>query len=781
MARILLESAKKFHHNVDLFICLADKIVQDSSFYPAFCEVVAASELKIPDFNEFAFRYDIMEFNTAVKPFMFCELLDRGYDAVLYFDPDIVIFSELTSVFSALENGASFVLTPHLCQPSEGDAYPGDVGIMKAGIYNLGFLAVGAQPEALSVLRWWSRRLQYQCINDQANGIFVDQRFMDLVPGFAGNARILRCTALNVAYWNLAQRRLDHGESGWSVDGQPLGFFHFSGFDPRHPTRLSKHTSAFRNDEMQGPILRLCEHYAAQLLANKHGSIPEALYAYGHFASGTRIPAVVRQMFRARHLTWLGGNPFDTYEEHLHFPLIGAAHSSSAYVVTNLMGYLRDLDVGLQIAFDITRPEGAAGYVRWYIEHAYDRLGDERLIEPVAVRAGKAAVPKRSPPSPSTETGPEVTIAGYLCAASGVGEAGRLTLRALHDNGVRCEGLDVNLHPAVNNEDSVSGLLVSQARGRYQIFHINADALPHVVNHLTPSLRSDAYRIVVPFWELARFPHAWLPAFDLVDEIWAPTKFIQRAILRAVPDKPVVHMPLALRGGHIEPLPRKQFGLPRDAFLFFFAFDYFSFIQRKNPLAALDAFKRAFRSADHHSKYGPVALVIKSLNAKGAPKQAQSLREALQNDPDVHLIESTLSRDETLGLMACTDAVLSLHRSEGLGLLIAEAIGLGKPVIATDYSASTELINPSTGYPVDFRLIPVLEGEYPFAQGQVWADPDIEHAAWQMQQVVAETTQRQDRIAAASVQLLRNHSVSSVGVRHAKRLNEIERQSVRSR
>ena len=109
---------------------------------------------------------------------------------------------------------------------------------------------------------------------------------------------------------------------------------------------------------------------------------------------------------------------------------------------------------------------------------------------------------------------------------------------------------------------------------------------------------------------------------------------------------------------------------------------------------------------------------------------------SIKDDPDIILIEKTLTREQTLALIAACDAVVTLHRSEGLGLLVAEAMVLGKPVIATDYSATTELVTPETGWPVDYRLTPVQEGTYPFHEGQVWADADIDHAAWQMRRVV---------------------------------------------
>ncbi len=203
------------------------------------------------------------------------------------------------------------LLTPHLTKPAEGKAYPDDIGIMKAGIYNLGFLGVSNCEEAEEILQWWARRLSYQCINAQNEGIFVDQKFMDLVPGFAANARVLRDTNLNIAYWNLAQRSLSQETFGWAVDGKPLGFFHFSGFDCKNASMLSKHTSAFRGDAVSPELRILMEEYAANLNSVASGMAPLPDYAFGRFKSGTAISPIVREMFRTRHATW-PANPFET-------------------------------------------------------------------------------------------------------------------------------------------------------------------------------------------------------------------------------------------------------------------------------------------------------------------------------------------------------------------------------------------------------------------------------------------------------------------------------------
>ena len=771
MAKVLLASAKRHHPEATFYLCLADEKTFDPHFYPADgVETVLAEDLGIPDFRGFAFRYDIMEFNTALKPFMIRHLLAKGHGSVIYFDPDIEVFAPLDDVFSLLDAGASFVLTPHLTKPAERDMYPDDVGIMRAGIYNLGFLAVGAGDEADGVLRWWSRRLLYQCVNDQANGIFVDQKFMDLVPGFADGARVLRNTGYNVAYWNLHQRALAGGEGRWTVDGRPLRFFHFSGISPTDTSRLSKHSLAFRGDELDGTLRALVKHYVTQVLDNGHGQIPEGAYAYGQFSSGTHIPTRIRRMFREKHLIW-AANPFESYEEFLHLPHskpFGAPGAS----ITNLMQYMHECEPWLQATFPPTGRASANAYRDWYVKSAYTLIKDRRLVEPVALQVARpsAKAALRRPPAKRNPAEADVSVVGYLRLALGVGEAARQVLSTLRHAGIDARGLPIDLNSKSHAGDlSREHLFGDQAEARLQIFNVNADQLPDVISHLGARLRPDAYRIVMPFWELEEFPAQWLAAFDLVDEVWAPTRFIQSMLARKL-SKPVLHLPLPLSFEKPASPSRAKFGLPENIFVFFFAFDFLSFVERKNPMALVRAYKKAFGPQERSD----IKLVIKVLNAELVHEQGRAMRDLLRADPEIMLIERTLSREDTLELIAACDAVVSLHRSEGLGLLIAEAMALEKPVIATDYSATTELVSNKTGWPVDFKMVPVAPDQYVFSEGQVWAQPDETHAAWQMRQVVIDRDEARRRAVAAR-KFLEEEYGSDVCSRHlVQRLSEID-------
>ena len=769
-ARVLMESVRRWHPEAALFVCLCDETVVWDGLYDGPFRVVEASELRIPDFRRMSFQYDIMELNTAVKPFMFDRLFDDGHGIVLYLDPDISVYARLDGPLDLLASGASLVLTPHLHAPAELDSDPDDITIMRSGTYNLGFLGVSCCAEARSVIRWWMRRLRRYCVNQQVDGLFVDQKFMDLVPGFAPEARILHDRTVNLAYWNLSQAVLAGGPNGWTVDGGPLGFFHFSGFDPRQPELLSKHSRNFRAAPPPA-LAALLSDYARRLIEAGYGTIPAALYAYGRFASGTVIPDLVRRMFRETTPDW-SEDPFETYETHLHRPAPRGNRDSARLMMTNFMHYLWGHFNNQHYALDPDRAEHLHYLTNWYIRQARREQGfDHRLIEPVADRLGQRPFTDSGKTRGGDPSRADVSVVGYLRTTSGVGSVARHTLAGLRGSSLAVEGVDVALGVVSDRNDrSSEGSLTSRATGRVQLFaNINADQLPAVLNHMAPQLASSAYRISMPAWELEEFPEAWIGAFDGVDEVWAQTAWIQRMLAPRL-DKPVIRMPVMLTLDSPLPQPPGRFGLPDDRFLFYFAFDFLSFIERKNPAGAVAAFRLLLSAA--HAARRPM-LVIKTMNGHHAPAAHAAFMASVADHPDILVIDKVLSRNDTLALLALTDCVLSLHRCEGLGLMVAEAMALGVPVIATDYAATTELLSERTGYPVSYRLVALKPGEYPMGDGQSWADPDITHAAWLMQRVIRDPTDARHRAAVAGLRLEANHGRAAVLGRQLARLSEL--------
>jgi glycosyltransferase involved in cell wall biosynthesis len=265
------------------------------------------------------------------------------------------------------------------------------------------------------------------------------------------------------------------------------------------------------------------------------------------------------------------------------------------------------------------------------------------------------------------------------------------------------------------------------------VLHLNADTAFFDYLYLRERGIERAYTIGYWAWELAKFPEEWRSSFAFVQEVWVASRFAYEAIAPAT-TKPVFLMPPAVAIPAPEAgLSRADFGLPDDKFIFYFSFDFRSYASRKNPRAAIAAFRRAFPRSN-----APVCLVLKTIGSNWKPEDRDALSETVRGDPRILVIDQELARPRAIALVALADCFVSLHRSEGFGRGPAEAMLLGKPVIVTDYSGTRDFATAETALLVGGELVPVGKNEYPGADGQVWAEPDIDEAAAAMRRIAGD-------------------------------------------
>lgn len=324
---------------------------------------------------------------------------------------------------------------------------------------------------------------------------------------------------------------------------------------------------------------------------------------------------------------------------------------------------------------------------------------------------------------------PTPCLVGHPFAPIGRGEDVRCTFRALRSVAVRPRVLDlyrVN-RPDADAKDEFEPFLDNRP-GKINLFHLNGDEIEQALGAMGSSLPKDAFNVVYPAWELSKYPSTWAEQLNRFDEIWAPTGFILDA-LRPVVSKPVIHMPLACEVVLSSFRSRRFFGIPETSYAFLFFFDFRSFSARKNPTAVIRAFEELRRARPTND----VCLVIKTHGSQAAPEALAALKEALAAQRDrVVLIDQAMTDNETKNLVRCCDAFVSLHRSEGFGRGLAEAMYLGKPVVATAYSGNMDFMDSNTAYLVGYDLVPVKAGEYPHGEGQEWADAHVTEAAKHM-------------------------------------------------
>ncbi len=339
--------------------------------------------------------------------------------------------------------------------------------------------------------------------------------------------------------------------------------------------------------------------------------------------------------------------------------------------------------------------------------------------------AGIAPRPDRPAPSVPPEAG--LLVGGELGRASGLGEGARLMIEAARSLGLAVAGIDAGIVPAGERHELAfdAGDPARLPDGSPLVLHVNAPVLPQALLRL--GRRHLRGRRVVGYWawELPVVPPAWGLGVPFVHEVWAPSRFTADALATIVPmPVRVVPHPLAARAPHPSPLTRADFGLPADALVTTVSFSLASSFERKNPLAAIAAHADAFGTR-------PDRILLLKVGKPGHDEaDLRRIVEAASGLPNVRIETRTFPQADASALLRHSDIILSLHRSEGFGLVPAEAMMLGKPVIATDWSGTTDFLDATCGFPVPYRLIEARDRRGVFeAPGAVWADADIGAAA----------------------------------------------------
>jgi glycosyltransferase involved in cell wall biosynthesis len=341
----------------------------------------------------------------------------------------------------------------------------------------------------------------------------------------------------------------------------------------------------------------------------------------------------------------------------------------------------------------------------------------------------------------------DIVIGGFLGSASGLGQSARQMLQFFQAQGFTAHGANVSRFAAL--EDFAAGPVWPEqaAAGGISIFQVNPDILALALRGIGRERFRQRRLVGYWLWELETIPAYWRPAIKLVDEIWVPTRFIAAAFRKAQPTVPVHVVPcltdLAPYAAPLTSDPLPQFaGRP----VVFFSYDVRSTMARKNPEAVIRAFRKIL---PHPAR--PL-LVIKAGNEHAWEPARQRLQDAIGDTPDVHVLRETLSTSAMQDLIKRADIVMSLHRSEGFGYLMAEGMAAGKPVIATGYSANLDFMDQNCSRLIDYQLVPVSDPQLAYnLPGAVWAEADSDQAAAALKELLDDPALRQ-RLGAAARQ-----------------------------
>jgi glycosyltransferase involved in cell wall biosynthesis len=465
---------------------------------------------------------------------------------------------------------------------------------------------------------------------------------------------------------------------------------------------------------------------------------------------GVAYDATMRRRYARALRDWMADGddrpPCPTRDGAAFLAWIAAPEHDGPVPVSRYLAELRHLRPDLQDAFPAVPGRSARGLVDWAID---DGAAEVPIPAPLVP-------PRPAPVAAPAYMQPGVNLAGFLTAELGVGEVARRLAGSMDAGSVPYAAYTFD-------RTSSRRALAAPDRGDLRfdtnIVCVNADSSGSFHQTVGPEFSVGRHRIGVWFWETSELPPMFHSAFGDVDEVWAASDFVAEALrASAPPDVQIVRFSLPIIAPQTDDsVTRASLDLPDDRFLFLFSFDHLSVAERKNPVGLVEAFRSAFAPGE-----GPV-LVIKSINGNQRPDAVERLARVAVGREDIILRDGYLPATANAQLLALADCVVSLHRSEGFGFNLADAMALGTPVIATGWSGNLAFMSAEDCVLVPAGLVPVGDGNFPYLATSRWADPDLDVAAAAMRDAVQHPAAGRVRAAAARERVLRDFSPEATG------------------
>jgi hypothetical protein len=651
----------------------------------------------------------------ANPPRLMHRALTDGAELVAYLDPQVAVYGSLDPALElAREHGIALVRRA-AALPDDGNT-PSYAELLAAGRISDAFVAVARGEAGERFLEWWAERLE-EAASDE------DEPWLDLVPDAFPEAVIIDDPGYGVSFWNLHERPLARRGEEALAGGAPLRFIHFAGFRADRPYWLSDDGTRVR--VIDDPVLsELCGSYAQQLRASGWIEPKTTIGDVYRLGNGQRVDHLVRDLWQEasdRGLDFGDPRAHKAAEAFVAWVRERADEGGAAGVNRYLLAAYRTRP-DLQAAFPDLDGAGGPGLLAWAVGPGRQEVFQELLPRSHDEERARGAAALA------------VNVIGYLGDTLGLAEAARLYVKGLLAAGVPVSTTAVRPDLPVRGEKARALRAGSHSyedleagvEPAFNLVCLNGDQFQAFLRMGGEEVLGGRPTIGQWGWETDVLPPGWLGAFHRVDEVWVYTSFVAQNLARLSP-VPVVVVPMAIE---VPDTAGVELELARDdRFTFLFMVDFFSTSRRKNVLGLVEAFTRGFAPGE-----GP-RLLLKTINGHLQVRAADELRHKIGDRPDIELVDRYLDPLQKYALLARADCYVSLHRSEGFGLPLAEAMALGTPVIATGYSGNTDFMTDRNSYLVDWTPTHVGVDCEIYPEHGSWAEPDLDHAAALMRRV----------------------------------------------
>lgn len=740
-----------------------------------------SAEKDIPDDKGMRERYAIIEYCTAIKPSIFLALEKEFPSAIIhYFDPDISIYSSLSEL-KKFSEGHSITLIPHMTTPTYDNFRLTQLDILRAGVFNFGYL--GWNPEIKSgklLIQWWQGQLKENCRVALDQGIFTDQSWGVFFCS-SPETGIFHDKSYNVAYWNLHERSISLNDVGdYLVNDQKLQFFHFSGYSPKCKDQISLHQNRHSFTNNNG-LKILFNEYSDNLI--KAGFD----YWRGKYGNMGNLETITSNKKELAHIVQKKikskiPNPFHKPYKNLliagllqyHYTLkcrikknksklekkINSLSNKKNNPVEIISSHNQELrlyikkvrTVADQMVLKKSKESDKYIYlwlywVRKFIKQLFIQFIEEEKNNNIVVQ---------------DNTSKESTIAliGYLTAETGVGESARGIVRAIESAGGKIDLFDIRGHYAraedLEYSSKVSLRIGQKKHYETSILCVNADQVDINIKSELGDIHSHSSRkIAYWYWETEKLPLSYVHVSHHFDQIWVATEFVKKSLINAGIQCPVIVIPPALSELPEKYREKAHFSLQNDVIrpLILSVFDATSFLGRKNPIGAIRVVQRLQRL----TSIRPI-LILKTTNLKD---QDEIYLKSICPEVDIFFINKYLTKNETLSLIKASNCFLSLHRAEGLGLSLIDAMRIGTPLLSTDYSGPVDFANKENAWMVPWEYTNATTADGPYF-GSQWADPIEEKAAKMLHEILTNTELRDKKVKQAKKDITLHFSKSKI-------------------